>query len=337
MKILKYLLYVVLALVAILLILGLVGPKQFDVNRSIVIDAPPSQVWPYVCSLQKMNEWGPWLDADTNAVVEYTGNDCTVGASSSWSGNKDVGKGQQTISVLEPNQAVETNLTFYTPIGDFHPTGYFQLTDSLASTKVTWGIRGTNGFLMRAMSVFSNPDKEIGPQFEKGLNNLKGMVEAAPASGYDIQMGDYAGGKYLGARQTLKMDQMQSFFETNLGKAMETLTQQGVTVAGPPSGLYYTWDEEKGETDMAAAVPFAGEMKSVPQGMTVLEIPAARSVTLNYYGGYNGLGAAHMALDTYLKENNLMYLEPAIEEYHTDPMTQPDSTKWLTKIIYLVK
>ena len=45
MKILKYLLYVLIVLILIGLILGLVGPKTKDIQRSRVIPATPEQIW----------------------------------------------------------------------------------------------------------------------------------------------------------------------------------------------------------------------------------------------------------------------------------------------------
>jgi len=54
-------------------------------------------------------------------------------------------------------------------------------------------------------------------------------------------------------------------------------------------------------------------------------------------GGYNGLEQAHLAMDDYMKANNLENQPPVIEEYITDPGSEPDSNKWVTKITYLVK
>ncbi len=44
-----------------------------------------------------------------------------------------------------------------------------------------------------------------------------------------------------------------------------------------------------------------------------------------------------MAMDEYIQANKLEQLTPVIEEYITDPGAEPDSTKWLTKIVYFVK
>ncbi len=103
-----------------------------------------------------------------------------------------------------------------------------------------------------------------------------------------------------------------------------------------PAGLYYEWDVEKMTADLAAAVAFTGDIKT-PAGMEVINLPAGKSLTIDYMGGYNGIGSAHEAMDAYMKENKLEQLTPVIEEYVTDPASEPDSTKWLTKVVYFVK
>jgi hypothetical protein len=46
-------------------------------------------------------------------------------------------------------------------------------------TVVTWGMTGTNNFIGKAMSLVMNCQKMIGGQFEKGLANMKAVVEKA--------------------------------------------------------------------------------------------------------------------------------------------------------------
>ena len=57
---------------------------------------------------------------------------------------------------------------------------------------------------------------------------------------------------------------------------------------------------------------------------------------LAYHGGYNDMMAAHDAIGKYMKEKNLS-ASVTLEEYVTDPMTEKDSTKWLTNIYYIIK
>ena len=150
MKVLKTILYILIALVLVLVLLGFAGPKSFDVSRTVEIDAPKSIVYNYLKSLKKQNDWGPWREEDPDMVITYEGEDGTVGFSSEWKGDK-AGSGKQTIRSLEGN-TVETDLVFYLPWGESTSTGYMNASDSGKGTEVTWGIRGENDFISRILN-----------------------------------------------------------------------------------------------------------------------------------------------------------------------------------------
>ncbi len=340
MKILKYLLYVLIGLVGIAILLGIFGPKSYDASRSAVISATPDQLWPYVSSLQKNAEWTPWAKRDTTMTVEFSGTEGTVGSMSKW-GKNDKTQGEQTVTKLEPNKYVETELKFYMPWGEGISTGYIHLRDTTGGTYMTWGMKGENDFVSKIFASVMNFDKAIGKDFEEGLANLQNLTASMPKAGASAEIkinpGDYPGGKYLGVRKTISMDQMEAFYSDNLGKVIGEIQKSGLEMTSAPCGLYYTWDMEKKITDMAAGAGFKGDLKKAPAGMAVLDVPASKSLTIDYMGGYSGLGKAHEAMDAYMKANNLTQHAPVIEEYLTDPGTVPDSTKWLTRIVYLVK
>lgn len=337
MKFLKYFLYVLLALVGVGIILGLTGPKTYQVERSAVISASPQTVWPFISSIKKTYEWSPFAEGDTTMVIEYFGEDGQVGSGSKWSSK--MGKGEQTLTTVEPQKSTTVHLKFHMPWGVYESDAYMNLATETEGTNVTWGMKGENDFIGRIFGSVMNMEKNVGPQFEKGLTNLQTLV-AAQGSGqpvtYEIIPVEYPGGKYLAVRGDITMDMIAPFYEKNLPAIMAAIEKSEAQMAGAPSGLYYTWDMEKGMTGMAAAIPVTGDIKA-PTGMEVITLPAHKSLVINYTGGYNGLGNAHMAFDEHMKNNNLEQVAPVIEEYLTDPGMEPDSNKWVTKITYLIK
>jgi effector-binding domain-containing protein len=340
MKILKYLLYILLALVAIGIILGLFGPKSYKVERSVVAAGTPEVVWRHLNSTRKINEWSPFLKMDTTTVIEYTGKDGEVGSGSKWT-SKKMGKGEQTITSLEPMKSTKVHLKFYMPWGASEADSYMNLEPDPNGTKVTWGITGNNNFMGKIMGSLMSMEKGIGPHFETGLADLQKLVAAepkpAPKMNYQVNTGKYPGGKYLGVRATLPMKDISSFYQKNIPLLMAEVKKAKVEMAGVPSGIYYTWDEEKMETNMAAAVGIKTDLKSPPGMMQVITVPPGKALTIDYTGGYAKMGDAHMAMDAYIKSNKLESMAPVIEEYYSGPGTEPDSNKWVTKIIYLVK
>ena len=345
MRALKTILIILGAVLGIVLLLGLFADKQFRVERSTVIGAPPAAVYANVSTLANMDKWGPWKEMEHNMTAQLSGAaDGQVGALSHW--KSDESEGEQELSELVPNEKVRTKLRFISP-WEANNEATFDITAVGDSAKVTWGIQGENNFIMRVMSVFMNMDKEIGPMFEKGLSNLKGLTEkehtaameaakAAPA--FDITTIDRPAMLYIGKREVVKWADMKDYFGKNFGEGMSAAGKAGVEPAGPPSGVYFEWNEKDMTADMIAGIPVAADAKAKLKGVDLYEAPASKALVIDHYGGYNGIGKAHEAMDVYLKANTgVVHHTNVIEEYITDPGSEPDSTKWLTKVIYLVK
>ncbi|MDQ3017145.1 MAG: SRPBCC family protein [Bacteroidota bacterium] len=337
MKVLKVILFVLLALVGIVIVMGLIGPKTYKVERSAVITASPEAVWPHVSSIRKQSEWSPFIEADTTMVIEYYGNDGEVGSGSKWTG-KD-GKGEQTIMALDPNKSVNTHLKFIMPWGTSESDAYLNLEPDAGGTKVTWGFGGNNDFIGRIFSSLMSLDKVVGPMYEDGLAKLQTIVASAPRSmamTYDVTPGQYAGGTYLGIKDDVKIPELTNFYTKNFASLMGGVQKAGIKTITQPLGIYYTWDLEKMMTNMAAAVGVTPDTKA-PAGLEKLTVAPGKSLTITYKGGYNGMGDAHNAMDKYIQSNKLEHIAPVIEEYVLGPAMETDSNKWVTTITYLVK
>src|ERR1700755_2063659 len=98
MRFLRNLLVFLAVVVAILVAVGFVLPDTKHVERSIVIDRPPSQVFTLLDSFRRFGEWSPWADQDPNMKIDFSGPTSGSGAKYSWTGNKQVGSGSQTIT-----------------------------------------------------------------------------------------------------------------------------------------------------------------------------------------------------------------------------------------------
>jgi effector-binding domain-containing protein len=336
MRFLKYLLYILLVFVAIGVVLGFVGPKTYSISRDKVIAASAEQIWPYVTSFKKSASWTPWSRMDNTMTAEYSGEDGTVGAKLSWK-SKKMGGGEQTITALDPYKSADSDLKFLQPWGEGHATSYFHLQDTIGGTKVTWGIEGENGFINRAMAALMNMDKMMGPIFMNGLNNLDSVIATLPKMpAIQINTEDYPGGKYLGVRSQVKISGLSDFFSNSFSKVMAGIKASKAEMDGMASGLYFTWDPQKDMTEMAAAIPIKQEVKA-PAGLSLITLPASRALTIDYFGGYGGLGKAHNVMEEYITSNQLSQIPPVIEEYLVDPMMEKDSTKWHTRLVYFIK
>lgn len=175
MKILKILLFIVLAFVGIFLILGLIAPKEYAVKRSVRINAPVNLVKDQVVKFKNFQQWEPWGEADPNMKVSVDGTDGTVGAIYRWEGNNEVGSGTQEIIKITEDR-VDLKLNFTAP-WESEDYVYYEFNDLGKGMEVVWGMKGTNPFPMNVLMMFMNLEEMIGSQYDKGLGQLKARCE----------------------------------------------------------------------------------------------------------------------------------------------------------------
>lgn len=179
----KKLLLAVLGLViigiAVFCIVVAMQPAQFKVTRSAAINATPDVVFAQVNDFQKWGAWSPWDKRDPNMKRTISTPSYGNGAFYQWSGNDDVGEGKMTIADTKPNEDVKIDLEFLKPFAQKSVIDFTFKPDG-TKTNVTWTMSGENNFMSKAFGLIMDMDKMIGPDFEKGLAQLKTVAEAAP-------------------------------------------------------------------------------------------------------------------------------------------------------------
>lgn len=186
----KKVLYVIIGLVAIYLILCLFGPSSIKVERSVDINAPKELVQKQLSDFKFFHDaWSPWTEKDPAMKTTYTGEAGQPGSTYAWESDKsDVGKGSMTYNKTVNDSILQT--LRFEGMGDTRV--YFITTSENTITHVTWGMVFDIGFFGRGPMLFMNMDKQIGPDYEKGLAKLKPALEqmtqsTAPSASYEVK------------------------------------------------------------------------------------------------------------------------------------------------------
>ncbi|MGB0873395.1 MAG: SRPBCC family protein [Solirubrobacterales bacterium] len=151
---------------------------SFEVVRSTDVDAPAERVYALIARFKSWSEWSPWEGMDPNLERDYSGPEIGVGSKYAWKGNRKVGEGKMEITVAEPSSRVELDLHFLKPMKAKNVT-IFELEQAAGGgTTVTWRMRGRQTGLMKLMGKIWTIDRMVGPDFEKGLAQLKAVAES---------------------------------------------------------------------------------------------------------------------------------------------------------------
>jgi len=332
MKVLNIVGLAIVVFIIVFLILGIVVPGDYIVEREITIEAPPEFIFQHVKYWKNWQEWSPWAERDSTMQVTVEGEDGKPNSVYRWEGNSDItGSGEMIAMGIKENEEFTYQLYFKVP-WESQSNGYTRLLPTIDGTTVVWGFTGIDPFPWNVVMLFMNIDSMVGPDFERGLERLKAICEEEMEiiSAYEVESIEYPGQTYIGIRDTVSFRDMQRFFQESFARMMPAIQKTGAIIAGPPAGIYFTWDEEHQHTDMAAAMMVDNPFEMNP--VVILEIPESKGYSVDHYGSYDRLKYAHMALRMYFKENNLSYGAPTIEEYISDPDPESDSTEWLTKV-----
>jgi uncharacterized protein YndB with AHSA1/START domain len=176
-KVILAVIFTFLAIPLVVVAIAATRPATYLVERSITVAAPPEAVYAAVVDFRRWEHWSPWTRLDPRQKTTVIGDG--VGAVYTWSGDDKVGAGRMTIVEAVPGARVGIKLEFLRPFESTSETS-FQVVPDGAGSRLTWRMKGTNGYVARAMSIFMDMDKLIGPDFEKGLVSLKAEVERQP-------------------------------------------------------------------------------------------------------------------------------------------------------------
>jgi hypothetical protein len=178
MKIIKRLFFWAIFLTSLALLIALFLPTQYRVVRSAMITQPSDTVFQYVKLLKNQEAYGVWWKADPKMQKTYTGTDGEVGFISAWKSKMDeVGTGQQKIVAIEAGKRIDLELTFLEPFESTNDSYIATTPLDAQNTRVTWSINGEMPYPMNLMGLFFDMEEALGQDLEKGLKNLKGLLE----------------------------------------------------------------------------------------------------------------------------------------------------------------
>ena len=177
----RHLIEILLAIVAtivVLLLIGLFlpGGGHGHVERSIIIERPPSHVFDVLNSFKRFNEWSPWAKKDLAASYTFEGPESGQGAVMTYAANKEVGSGRFEIIESTPTSIIKM---IQRPTDGRTATVTFDVGTSDLGVKVTWTYDVELGGNPIERIKGKYLDSSIGGDYQYGLMRLKALIESS--------------------------------------------------------------------------------------------------------------------------------------------------------------
>lgn len=329
MKILKYLLLGLAALVAIVLVIGLFLPDSVHLEREIQIDAPPSTVFTIVNGYGRLHDWSPWTQIDPeNTVDTFTGPAQGVGAKHTWqSDHPNVGNGSQEIIESTPYTSVKNYLDFG-PQGD--ATSFFTLTPKDDGTHVVWGFDTEFGMDIMGRYFGLMMEKFIGTPYEEGLANLKALAEGMPSADFsdlDVEVTEVEPMTmaYFEGTSTQQTEQVSEDLASAYAQVVGFIESQGLTPSGPPLTVNHLWEDNVYE--FQAGMPIAEAPEEAVAADSPVQIGTTyggKAVRAVHRGSYDSMPETYEKLMAYMAAHGYEYSGSPWDIWISDPETTPE-------------
>src|SRR5688500_4086918 len=167
--------YIFIGLIVAILVIAALMPKTYNVERTVIIRKPASQVKKYIGDFNHYASWNPWQQMEPAATKTISGTPLTPGHQYEWKGKK-IGAGKLTMKDID-DKHIHIKLEFLRPWkAKAKDNWLFEPWGDGSETKVTWQ---NSGELPWPMARLMGPviNKNLNHQFGIGLENLKKAYE----------------------------------------------------------------------------------------------------------------------------------------------------------------
>lgn len=342
MKVLRIILVLIGLLILLVIGVGLFGPTSMDVSYTQKLNAPVASVFNQVEDFKNWPNWSPWAESDPEMKVTYGDKSKGEGASYSWEGPV-TGKGRMDMREVVKSEKLGMDIGFDMGNGLEFSTADMFFKQEGEATEVTWNFNstGSDGFMERIMNVVM-PSKLEG-MYQQGLTKLEKVAlenpytpEEEPVLNTGVKKEMREGFFYLGERyENVGLTEISSaMYAASYGKIMSYMGENNAMdkLVQPPISVTEKYDEESQVTTFSVAM-MTSEKIDAGSGLESRYMNDHSAMVMTHYGPYETIADTYEKLMTVIMAKEMEPLFPCYEIYVTDPETEPDSTKWETKVV----
>lgn len=343
MKIIKYLLFLLLIIVIAGSIYIATKDGEYHIEETRIIPAPAEVVFNEVNEYHNWQNWEPWSLEAEDMVIKYDEKTRGKDAGYSWK-SESMGDGRIRTLDAKPFSSIDQEISFDTPFGTSTSDIYWKFNQMEDSTKVTWGMKGTQSFMEKLAFSFQSETLSgmMRPMFRKGLENLENSV-TKKMDKFTINIDgviQHGGGYYMYTTTATKTSQVNQQMQKMISDVRTYMEENNIEISGKPFTLFNERDENAGTAIFSAGI-FTPSQVVTPNNSRVLNgnLPNQKVLRATLKGNYKNLPDAWNTAYDYIEENSLELNEEedVFEVYITGPENSSNPAEWVTQIHFPIK
>jgi len=327
-KIGKIILLTILTIAALFYLL----PNVALMEQSLEIKATPDKVFELINRPANWTEWYTPLQDTSGIKLRFTGSSAGKGAGMKWlSLTPDHSTGIMNIRNSKNNR----NVTAVVTINDkrsavmhfkIRPVGI-----DASMLTITSRLQFRQDSLLHYIRLMFDRTDEL-----EIIDYLENIDDAAIGltGGIDVSLQRVESFSYIGITDSCSLEDLPQRMNELYNELLIFGVRSGIDITARPVAIYHRLDEKHSVFEVG--IPVVETATPVSGRVQYKTMPAHNHAVANYYGSYDTLEDGHNAVQQWLMRYRRKLAGYPWEMFVTDPATESDPNKWLTKIYYPV-
>ena len=319
--------------IIILTVLTIVGlfymlPNVTSFEQTMEIQATPDRVFELI---NIPENWTEWYTPIKDSHIRLMGTSKGKGAGMQWlSNHPENATGIMNIRNSKNNRNVVAVVT----VNDRSAVMNFKIrpegTDASMLT-ISSRLKFRKDSLLHYLRLMFDRSDEMAV-----IDYLENIDEAVigKTGGIDVHLQQTDTFSYIGITDSCFLKDMPQRINDLYSEMLVFGARAGIDMTGRPFAVYHRIDEKQVVFELCIPV---GEKVSVSGRIQYKTLQGREHVVAHYYGAYDTLEDGHNAIQQWLIRYRRKVDGFPWEMYVTDPVTEPDTNKWLTRIYYPVE
>ena len=307
-------------------------PNVAFIEQTLEIRATPANVFELINRPENWVEWYTPVHDRSNVAVRFIGTSEGKGAGMRWATNSPkTSEGIMNIRNSKNNRKVTSVVTIdnrRSAVMNFYirPVGF---ESSMLTITTRLQFRQDSIFHYLRLMFDRSDELDIIDYLEK----IDNVAFEKIGGGIDVHLQRIDTFSYISILDSCALNDLLKCKELLYNELLVFGARSGIDITVHPIVVYHRIDERQMVFEFG--IPVAEQM-STSGRIRYKTILGGDNVVANYYGEYDTLEDGHNAIQHWLIRHDRKQTGHVWEMYVTDPSTEPDPNKWLTRIYYPV-
>ena len=307
-------------------------PSEIRITREIQIESSPKIVFSQINDLHNWEKWSQWHQSDPTIQTNYIKRGVGERSGFEWkSENKKTGSGSLTITESVKYDSVVISMAF---MKRGEANNVFKIAGKNGHVKLSWhfkyNLEEYPGLIWQSFRIKSRMKDFM----DTGLSGIKTVCEIQEQQKQlVVELEELNSFSYVSLRKEIHFNNVSQAMADMFNKLSTFIQHEKKEQLQHPFAIYHSVINE--HIDLECGIPLVND--SVESDLFQINtFVATHCAVVNYYGDYSQLEKGHTAIQKWIEKRRFTIAGPPIEMYITDPATEPDPGKWLTKLYYPV-